>query len=124
MRVVDLDRDMSDVIPTGMSRDSEFLFDRMTEATLEAAMLGPNPRVLDVASGVGQDTISMALRGARAIGAEPSRRMIGMSRMLAEEKSKSQQTDVAMPGSELMRNGISSRLEAVMSSELVLFEST
>ena len=30
MRVVDLDRDMSDVIPTGMTPDSEFLFERMT----------------------------------------------------------------------------------------------
>jgi len=29
MRVVDLDRDMSDVIPTGATRDSEYLFDRM-----------------------------------------------------------------------------------------------
>ena len=36
MRVVDLDRDMRDVIPTGTSRDSEFLFQRMTDLTLDA----------------------------------------------------------------------------------------
>jgi SAM-dependent methyltransferase len=86
MRVVDLDRDMSDVIPTGMSRDSEFLFARMTSATLDAALPGPGRRVLDVASGVGQDTIAMAVRGASVVGAEPSQRMIGMARMFAEDK--------------------------------------
>lgn len=86
MRVVDLDRDMSDVIPTGMSRDSEFLFDRMTRVTIDASIPSSGRRVLDVASGVGQDTISIALRGAQAFGAEPSRRMIGMARMFAEEK--------------------------------------
>ena len=37
MRVVDIDRDMSDVIPTGTTRDSQYLFDRMTERTRPAA---------------------------------------------------------------------------------------
>jgi ubiquinone/menaquinone biosynthesis C-methylase UbiE len=87
MRVVDLDRDMSDVIPTGMSRDSEFLFAQMTQDTIDAAIPTPGRKVLDVASGVGQDTIAMAVRGATAFGAEPSRRMIGMARMFAEDKN-------------------------------------
>ncbi len=86
MRVVDLDRDMSDVIPTGMSRDSEFLFERMTSGTIEAALANLRGRVLDVGSGVGQDTIAMAVRGAEVVGAEPSQRMIGMARMFAEDK--------------------------------------
>jgi ubiquinone/menaquinone biosynthesis C-methylase UbiE len=86
MRVVDLDRDMSDVIPTGLSRDSEYLFERMTLETIDAALPGPGRRVLDVASGVGQDTIAMAVRGADVVGAEPSQRMIGMARMFAEDK--------------------------------------
>ncbi len=81
---------MSDVIPTSMSRDSEYLFERMTQATLDAALPGPGRRVLDVASGVGQDTIAMAVRGADAIGAEPSRRMIGMAKLFAEEKKVEQ----------------------------------
>jgi SAM-dependent methyltransferase len=87
MRVIDLDRDMSDVIPTGMSRDSEYLFDKMTSGTIDAALPGPGRRILDVASGVGQDTIAMAVRGAEAVGAEPSVRMIGMARMFAEDKN-------------------------------------
>jgi SAM-dependent methyltransferase len=88
MRVVDLDRDMSDVIPTGMSLDSEFLFERMTEVSIASALPGPGQRVLDVASGVGQDSIELAARGASVVGAEPSRRMIGMSQLFAAEKEK------------------------------------
>ena len=53
VRVVDLDRDMSDVIPTGTTPDSEFLFGKMTEVTLTLARAGPGRRILDVASGVG-----------------------------------------------------------------------
>lgn len=81
MRVVDLDRDMADVIPTGTTRDSEYLFARMTEATLERAAPGPGGRVLDVASGFGQDALALAARGARVIGAEPSARMTGWARL-------------------------------------------
>ena len=81
MRVVDLDRDMADVIPTGTTRDSEFLFARMTEATLERAAPAPGGRVLDVASGFGQDALALAARGARVVGAEPSARMTGWARL-------------------------------------------
>jgi len=84
MRVVDLDRDMSDVIPTGMTRDSEYLFDRMTRVTLDRTEPGPGRRILDVASGVGQDAMALAERGAIAFGAEPSSRMTGMARYYAE----------------------------------------
>ena len=79
MRVVDLDRDMSDVIPTGMSPDSEFLFARMTEATLWATCAAPGRKILDVASGVGQDSIALVGEGAYVIGAEPSARMTAMA---------------------------------------------
>ncbi|HVP30466.1 MAG TPA: methyltransferase domain-containing protein [Myxococcota bacterium] len=82
MRVVDLDRDMSDVIPTGTTRDSQHLFDRMTERTLALARPAPGARVLDVASGFGQDTRALAARGASAVGAEPSSRMLGWARLV------------------------------------------
>lgn len=87
MRVVDLDRDMSDVIPTGMTPDSEFLFDRMTTVTLDRTEARAGHRVLDVASGVGQDSIALAARGATVVGAEPSSRMTGMAQLFAAEKS-------------------------------------
>lgn len=84
MRVVDLDRDMSDVIPTGTTPDSEYLFARMTDETLNATHAGEGTRVLDVASGVGQDAIALAHRGAKAVGTEPSHRMTGLARLQEE----------------------------------------
>ncbi|MDG2334026.1 MAG: methyltransferase domain-containing protein [Myxococcota bacterium] len=86
MRVVDLDRDMSDVIPTGLTPDSEFLFDRMTKVTLDRTLAAPGQWILDVASGVGQDSIALAGRGARVVGAEPSGRMTGMAQLFAADK--------------------------------------
>lgn len=83
MRVVDLDRDMRDVIPTGTSRDSEYLFGRMTEATLGRARPGPGRRILDVATGLGQDAAQLAAAGARVVGLEPSRRMSQLARLAA-----------------------------------------
>ncbi len=81
MRVFDLDRDMSDVIPTGTTRDSQHLFERMTERTLALAEAAPGRRVLDVASGFGQDAQALASRGAWVVGAEPSGRMLGWARL-------------------------------------------
>ena len=81
MRVVDLDRDMSDVIPTGTTRDSAFLFERMTTATLAAAGPAPGRRILDVASGFGQDAFALRRAGATVVGAEPSLRMTGWARL-------------------------------------------
>jgi SAM-dependent methyltransferase len=86
MRVVDLDRDMSDVIPTGTTRDSAFLFERMTALTLAAAQPGPGRRILDVASGFGQDAFALRRAGADVVGAEPSLRMTGWARLQAAEQ--------------------------------------
>lgn len=80
MRVVDLDRDMRDVIPTGSTRESSFLFERMTERTLAGARPAPGRRVLDVAAGLGQDAQALAERGAWVVGAEPSARMTALAR--------------------------------------------
>ncbi len=83
MRVVDLDRDMSDVIPTGTTRDSQLLFERMTEVTLAMAEPAPGRRILDVASGFGQDSIALAARGAEVVGAEPSARMSAWAKLVS-----------------------------------------
>ena len=79
MRVVDLDRDMRDVIPTGTSRDSEFLFGRMTDRTLGLAGAAAGRRILDVASGFGQDARALAGEGAMVVAAEPSARMSALA---------------------------------------------
>jgi SAM-dependent methyltransferase len=80
MRVSELDRDMSDVFPTGATPDSEFLFRRMEEVTFEA-MGAPRGRALDAAAGVGQDDHALAARGWHVIGAEPSGRMTALARL-------------------------------------------
>src|SRR5258708_34058025 len=72
MRVVDLDRDMRDVIPTSTSPDSDYLFEQMTRRTLDRVGAAPGRRVLDVASGFGQDARALAAGGASAVAAQPS----------------------------------------------------
>jgi SAM-dependent methyltransferase len=86
MRVVDLDRDMSHVIPTGASSDSVYLFRRMEEETFAAIAPAPGQRAIDVAAGAGQDDRALAARGARVFGVEPSRRMTALAR-LADERA-------------------------------------
>jgi len=81
MRVVDLDRDMRDVIPTSTSPDSDYLFEQMTERTLDPTRGAPGRRVLDVASGFGQDARAVADRGGWVVAAEPSARMSALARL-------------------------------------------
>ncbi len=83
MRVVDLDRDMRDVIPTASTRESEFLFARMAERSLRATRVASGERVLDVAAGLGQDASALAARGAFAVAAEPSARMTALAKLVA-----------------------------------------
>ena len=86
---------MRDVIPTGTSRDSEFLFQQMTQRTLFAARPGAGRRILDVASGLGQDAMELARRGASVVAAEPSSRM---SELAGLARSGDQQGDPSVLG--------------------------
>jgi SAM-dependent methyltransferase len=86
LRVVDLDRDMEDVIPTGTTRDSAYLFAQMTQRTLDLARPAQGQRILDIASGFGQDAISLSERGAWVVAAEPSKRMSALSRLLDSQR--------------------------------------
>jgi len=88
MKVGDLDRNMTDVIPTGTTVDSQFLFERMTEVTLALTNVGPGKKVLDVASGFGQDTLEIAKCGAFATGCEPSERMLAWARLKHAQASE------------------------------------
>ncbi|UCE87770.1 MAG: methyltransferase domain-containing protein [Deltaproteobacteria bacterium] len=85
MRVIDIERDMRDMIPLGVTRDSEFLFERLTEVTLSLAEPRAGRRILDVASGLGQDAMAMASAGAVVAGAEPSGRMANWAREESEK---------------------------------------
>ncbi len=94
MRSVDLDRDMTHVIPTGTTRDSEYLFRRMEAETLAATRARAGARVLDSAAGLGQDSRALARTGARAVCAEPSRRMVELAKLVALKEAPTVQSSV------------------------------
>ena len=73
---VDLDWDDDNVLPPVLSRDTEFVFQRMTDETLRAAHPGNGYRVLDVGCGRAMDAASMAKKGGVLFGCEPSRVML------------------------------------------------
>ncbi|MEZ4330710.1 MAG: methyltransferase domain-containing protein [Myxococcota bacterium] len=76
---------MSDVIPTNLAPDSAYLFERMTVQTLRSTLPEPGRRVLDVGSGVGQDSVALAREGASVVGAEPSARMTAMAKLFQSD---------------------------------------
>jgi len=73
---VDLNWDDEHVLPAVLSPDTEFVFRRMTEETLRAAMAGDSRRVLDVGCGRALDAAALSRRGGRLFGCEPSRVML------------------------------------------------
>jgi len=73
---VDRNWNDEDVLPAVLSRDTEFVFARMTEETLRAARSGNSHRILDVGCGRGIDAASMAKSGGILFGCEPSRVML------------------------------------------------
>jgi SAM-dependent methyltransferase len=77
---------MSDVIPTTNSVDSQFLFQRMEDATLAALRAGAGSRVLDSAAGIGQDGRRLARSGIWTVAAEPSERMTALARLADAEE--------------------------------------
>lgn len=72
--------DDADVLPAVLSRDTEFVFQRMTEETLWASQSGNRYRILDVGCGRGIDAASMAQKGGVLFGCEPSRVMLRKAR--------------------------------------------
>jgi SAM-dependent methyltransferase len=73
---VDLNWNDDDVLPAELSRDTEFVFQRMTDETLRAVQTGNGLRVLDVGCGRAIDAASMAKDGGVLFGCEPSRVML------------------------------------------------
>jgi SAM-dependent methyltransferase len=90
----DIEHDLEHTIPPEGGLDSQWLFRAMTERSLAWMEPGPGRCVVDLASGMGQDTLSLARRAATTqganghfsssvrplpglvIGVEPSNRMI------------------------------------------------
>ena len=73
---VNLYWDDEDVLPPVLSRDTDFVFRRMTEETLKAIETHSSHKVLDVGCGRGIDAAALARRGGILFGCEPSRVML------------------------------------------------
>ncbi|MDH4224163.1 MAG: methyltransferase domain-containing protein [Deltaproteobacteria bacterium] len=78
--VHDIENDISHTIPPEGGPDTQWLFARMTERSLALLEAAPGMRVLDLASGMGQDAARLAREcagaGSLVVAAEPSDRLI------------------------------------------------
>lgn len=88
MRLADLDRDHSAVIPLGVDLVSEFFYQRTAEATFASLEVGPGARVLDCAGGLGNDASALADRGLSMTVAEPSRTLTELARLVAARRGR------------------------------------
>jgi SAM-dependent methyltransferase len=80
MNRIDLNWDDNEVLPDRIRPDVEFLFFRMSQATID--MIDPKPaeRILDIGCGRAIDIVNMSKSGAILIGIEPSFMMISHAR--------------------------------------------
>ncbi len=78
-----------DVLPPVLSRDTDFVFQRMTVETLDAAQTKNGRRILDVGCGRAMDAASLAERGGNLFGCEPSRVMLRKAREWLDRKKAS-----------------------------------
>ncbi len=69
--------DDDEIVFTHMSPDTQFVFERMTEATLAAVAPRADERILDLACGRGIDAVRLAKQGGLLFGLEPSATMAG-----------------------------------------------
>lgn len=80
MNRVDLNWDDNEVLPDRIRPDVEFLFYRMSKATIDMVDPKPAERVLDIGCGRAIDIVNMSQSGATLIGLEPSFVMISHAR--------------------------------------------
>ena len=80
MNRIDLNWDDNEVLPDRIRPDVEFLFYRMSQATIDMVDPKPAQRVLDIGCGRAIDIVNMSKSGATLIGIEPSFVMISHAR--------------------------------------------
>jgi SAM-dependent methyltransferase len=80
MNRVDLNWDDNEVLPDRIRPDVEFLFSRMSRATVEMVDPRPGERILDIGCGRAIDIVNMSWSGADLIGIEPSFVMLSHAR--------------------------------------------
>jgi len=80
MNRFDLNWDDNEVLPDRIRPDVEFLFFRMSRATIDMIDPKPDERILDIGCGRAIDIVNMSKSGATLIGIEPSFVMISHAR--------------------------------------------
>ncbi len=65
-----------EIVSTEMSPDTKFVFDRMTEATIDAVDAKATEEIIDLACGRAIDAFRLSLNGSDVYGLEPSSTMI------------------------------------------------
>ncbi len=73
---IDTKWDDTEIVFSHMTPDTKFLFDRMTEVTLDAVAAAPDQCIMDLACGRAIDAFKLALKGATVFGLDPSDTML------------------------------------------------
>ncbi|MDY7032972.1 MAG: class I SAM-dependent methyltransferase, partial [Thermodesulfobacteriota bacterium] len=84
---VDLEWDDADALPPVLDIVTLFVFNRMTDVTLEMVDQKDGGRILDVGCGMGIDASELAKKGNRLVGLEPSHVMLKKANNLSKEQS-------------------------------------
>ena len=83
---VDLEWDDSNALPPVLDIVTQFVFDRMTDVTLEMVDQEKGGKILDVGCGMGIDASNLAKKGNDLIGLEPSNVMLKKANDLFEQQ--------------------------------------
>lgn len=86
---VDTEYKLDHVMTGEILPDLDYLWRRMSDATVETIAGRPPGRVLDVGSGASKELVRLAQLGWEAWAADPSAHMLGMSRMTGDEAQAS-----------------------------------
>ncbi len=90
-RPVDTDYRLEHFVSGPLLPDLEFLYRRISEATVETIAEKPPGRVLDVGSGASREMTSLARLGWDTCAVDPSAHMLGAARLVGEEMQASVQ---------------------------------
>lgn len=77
---IDLSWNDSDVLPDKLRPDVDFLFSRMSQATIQMVDPKPGESILDIGCGRAMDIVALSKFGATVIGVEPSSVMLEYAR--------------------------------------------
>ena len=82
---IDTDYQFDHVMTGDILPDLDFLWNRMTDATVETVAKLPKGRVLDVGSGASKELVRLASMGWEAWAVDPSAHMLGMSQITGDD---------------------------------------